>query len=94
MSANSKLFKLQSESCDSGDWGWAGLEEAGGGGPKVPGLVSACLAHLRRHGLRTLGLFRVSASKKRVRQVGGNDDYKCVMKNGNGLFTLLRTSLL
>ncbi|XP_026328127.1 uncharacterized protein LOC113236327 isoform X2 [Hyposmocoma kahamanoa] len=58
-----------SESCDSGEWGWAGLEEAGGGGPKVPALVSACLAHLRRHGLHTLGLFRVSASKKRVRQL-------------------------
>ncbi|KAI8441165.1 hypothetical protein MSG28_009403 [Choristoneura fumiferana] len=59
----------KSESCDSGEWGWSGLEEAGGGGPKVPALVSACLAHLRRHGLRTLGLFRVSASKKRVRQL-------------------------
>ncbi|XP_075982418.1 rho GTPase activating protein at 102A isoform X2 [Anticarsia gemmatalis] len=58
-----------SESCDSGEWGWAGLEEAGGGGPKVPALVSACLAHLRRHGMHTLGLFRVSASKKRVRQL-------------------------
>ncbi|CAG9133061.1 unnamed protein product [Plutella xylostella] len=57
-----------SESCDSGDWGWAGLEE---GGARVPALVSACLAHLRRHGLRTLGLFRVSASKKRVRQSHG-----------------------
>ncbi|KAL0829546.1 hypothetical protein ABMA28_003059, partial [Loxostege sticticalis] len=58
-----------SESCDSGDWGWAGLEEAGGGGPKVPALISACLAHLRRVGLHTQGLFRVSASKKRVRQL-------------------------
>ncbi|XP_047998256.1 uncharacterized protein LOC125235727 isoform X1 [Leguminivora glycinivorella] len=58
-----------SESCDSGEWGWSGLEEAGCGGPRVPGLVSACLAHLRRHGLRTIGLFRVSASKKRVRQL-------------------------
>ncbi|CAB3225542.1 unnamed protein product [Arctia plantaginis] len=58
-----------SESCDSGEWGWAGLEEAGGGGPKVPGIVSACLAHLRRHGMHTLGLFRVSSSKKRVRQL-------------------------
>ncbi|KAL0879189.1 hypothetical protein ABMA27_002976 [Loxostege sticticalis] len=57
------------ESCDSGDWGWAGLEEAGGGGPKVPALISACLAHLRRVGLHTQGLFRVSASKKRVRQL-------------------------
>ncbi|XP_037303625.1 uncharacterized protein LOC115455561 isoform X2 [Manduca sexta] len=58
-----------SESCDSGEWGWAGLEEAGGGGPKVPAMVSACLAHLRRHGLHTVGLFRVSSSKKRVRQL-------------------------
>ncbi|XP_047523372.1 uncharacterized protein LOC125061813 isoform X1 [Pieris napi] len=58
-----------SESCDSGDWGWAGLEEAGGGRPRIPALVSACLAHLRRHGLHTMGLFRVSASKKRVRQL-------------------------
>ncbi|XP_050672837.1 rho GTPase-activating protein 6-like isoform X2 [Leptidea sinapis] len=57
-----------SESCDSGDWGWSGLEE-GGGGPRVPALVSTCLAHLRRHGLHTLGLFRVSSSKKRVRQL-------------------------
>ncbi|CAH2088231.1 unnamed protein product [Euphydryas editha] len=57
-----------SESCDSGEWGWSGIEESGGG-PKVPALVSACLSHLRRHGLRTLGLFRVSASKKRVRQL-------------------------
>ncbi|KAM3958350.1 LOW QUALITY PROTEIN: rho GTPase activating protein at 102A [Aphomia sociella] len=56
-----------SESCDSGDWGWAGLEEAGG--PKVPALVTACLTHLRRHGLHIVGLFRVSSSKKRVRQL-------------------------
>jgi hypothetical protein len=26
--------------------------------------------HLEQHGLRTVGIFRVSASKKRVRQVG------------------------
>ncbi|XP_072945402.1 uncharacterized protein RhoGAP102A isoform X2 [Epargyreus clarus] len=57
-----------SESCDSGEWGWSGLDDAGGG-PKVPALVSACLAHLRQYGLHTLGLFRVSSSKKRVRQL-------------------------
>ncbi|GBP48041.1 Rho GTPase-activating protein 6 [Eumeta japonica] len=64
---NCKLIAAVSESCDSGEWGgsWAGVEDSG---PKVPALVSACLAHLRRHGLNTLGLFRVSASKKRVRQ--------------------------
>ncbi|KAI5632554.1 rhoGAP domain-containing protein [Phthorimaea operculella] len=58
-----------SESCDSSDWGWGGLDTENGGGPKVPALVSACLAHLRRHALRTVGLFRVSSSKKRVRQL-------------------------
>ncbi|XP_028036945.1 rho GTPase-activating protein 6 isoform X1 [Bombyx mandarina] len=58
-----------SESCDSGDWGWTGLEEAGGGGPKVPALITACIAHLRRHGLNATGLFRVSSSKQRVRQL-------------------------
>lgn len=68
MSYKLVFLHFQSESCDSGEWGWSGIEESGGG-PKVPALVSACLAHLRRHGLRTLGLFRVSASKKRVRQV-------------------------
>ncbi|XP_052744711.1 uncharacterized protein LOC112049975 isoform X2 [Bicyclus anynana] len=57
-----------SESCDSGEWGWSGLED-GGSGPKVPSIVSACLTHLRRHALHTLGLFRVSSSKKRVRQL-------------------------
>lgn len=57
-----------SESCDSGEWGWSGLEEAGGGGPKVPALVSTCLAYLRRQ-LHTTGLFRISASMKRVRQL-------------------------
>ncbi|XP_053616683.1 uncharacterized protein RhoGAP102A isoform X2 [Plodia interpunctella] len=56
------------ESCDSGDWGWASIEESDGG-PKVPAVVNACLSHLRRYGLHTIGLFRVSASKKRVRQL-------------------------
>ncbi|XP_060806431.1 uncharacterized protein LOC106138876 isoform X2 [Amyelois transitella] len=56
------------ESCDSGDWAWTGLEDAEGV-PKVPAVVNACLTHLRRYGLHTIGLFRVSASKKRVRQL-------------------------
>ncbi|XP_041969088.1 uncharacterized protein LOC121725953 isoform X2 [Aricia agestis] len=55
-----------SDTCDSGEC--LGLED-GEGCPKVPKIVSACLAHLRRHGLRTRGLFRVSASIKRVRQL-------------------------
>lgn len=46
-----------------------GFEEGSVGGPRVPSIVSHCLEHLRRYGLRTLGLFRVGTSKKRVRQV-------------------------
>ena len=40
--------------------------EAGG---QVPALVSTCFKHLESTGLHTLGIFRVSTSKKRVRQV-------------------------
>lgn len=39
-------------------------------GPQIPGLVNVCLRHLEGSGMRTLGIFRVSSSKKRVRQVG------------------------
>ena len=49
----------------------------GGGGeaalqphvPQVPQLVSACIRHIETHGLHTVGIFRVSSSKKRARQV-------------------------
>lgn len=37
--------------------------------PRVPSIVVACLDYLETHGLNTLGIFRVSSSKKRVRQV-------------------------
>lgn len=37
--------------------------------PGVPHVVATCLRHLTTHGLHTLGIFRVSSSKKRVRQV-------------------------
>ncbi|CAL4123085.1 unnamed protein product, partial [Meganyctiphanes norvegica] len=37
--------------------------------PQIPGLVSQCFSHLESTGLHTLGIFRVSSSKKRVRQV-------------------------
>ncbi|XP_063231883.1 rho GTPase-activating protein 6-like [Bacillus rossius redtenbacheri] len=43
-----------------------GLEERE---PGVPSLVAACCRHLEAHGLHTLGIFRVSSSKKRVRQL-------------------------
>lgn len=35
----------------------------------VPSIVRQCIRHLEITGLQTLGVFRVSPSKKRVRQV-------------------------
>jgi len=54
-------------------------DDPGGGGklpepppePAVPRVVNACIKHLTEYGLNTLGIFRVSSSKKRVRQVSG-----------------------
>ena len=77
-----KLF--QGGSCESlsskggaltgSDSGVLELSDSGGGGPPgewdaVPGVVRQCIRHLENTGLRTLGVFRVSPSKKRVRQV-------------------------
>uniref|UniRef100_A0A8C6Z0I5 Rho GTPase activating protein 6 n=1 Tax=Nothoprocta perdicaria TaxID=30464 RepID=A0A8C6Z0I5_NOTPE len=36
---------------------------------QVPRLVDSCCQHLEKHGLQTVGIFRVGSSKKRVRQV-------------------------
>ena len=56
----------------------AGVELRGDGGPGdmgmtesplVPALVTTCCRHLLQYGLHTVGIFRVSSSKKRVRQV-------------------------
>ncbi|XP_075211671.1 rho GTPase activating protein at 102A isoform X2 [Lycorma delicatula] len=41
----------------------------------VPNIVMTCLRHLEMHGLHTLGIFRVSSSKKRVRQL--REDFDC-----------------
>ncbi|CAB3379393.1 Hypothetical predicted protein [Cloeon dipterum] len=41
--------------------------------PSVPHLVSTCCNHISKYGLNTLGIFRVSSSKKRVRQL--RDDF-------------------
>lgn len=38
-------------------------------GPAVPNILNMCFRHLETHGLHTLGIFRVSTSKKRIRQV-------------------------
>jgi hypothetical protein len=44
-------------------------DEAWSCSPTVPHLVSTCCRHIMQYGLHTLGIFRVSSSKKRVRQV-------------------------
>lgn len=36
---------------------------------QVPSIVVACTKYLEENGLNTVGIFRVSTSKKRVRQV-------------------------
>lgn len=47
----------------------------GGGGTQasgerqVPSFITACIQHLEEYGIHSVGLFRVSTSKKRVRQV-------------------------
>ncbi|XP_060531686.1 uncharacterized protein LOC132705231 [Cylas formicarius] len=41
----------------------------------IPNILSECIRHLERHGLHTSGIFRVSASKKRLRQL--REDFDC-----------------
>lgn len=74
---------LKSGSCESlsfkggaltgSDSGVLELSDSGGGPPgewdAVPGVVRQCIRHIEATGLRTLGIFRISPSKKRVRQV-------------------------
>lgn len=36
---------------------------------QVPIIVQACIEHLMRYGLNTVGIFRVSAAKRRIQQV-------------------------
>lgn len=38
----------------------------------VPNILNECIRHLEQHGLNTLGIFRVSTSKKRIRQVSNS----------------------
>ncbi|XP_032675641.1 uncharacterized protein LOC116846208 [Odontomachus brunneus] len=62
------------------DSGVLELSDSGGGGSTsewdaVPGIVRQCIRHLEATGLRTLGVFRVSPSKKRVRQL--REDFDC-----------------
>ncbi|XP_066593219.1 uncharacterized protein RhoGAP102A [Prorops nasuta] len=62
------------------DSGILELSDSGGGGlpgewDVVPVIVRQCIKHLEATGLRTLGVFRVSPSKKRVRQL--REDFDC-----------------
>lgn len=62
------------------DSGGLELSDSGGGclaseWDVVPGIVRQCIRHLEATGLRTLGVFRVSPSKKRVRQL--REDFDC-----------------
>ncbi|XP_011870512.1 PREDICTED: uncharacterized protein LOC105563497 [Vollenhovia emeryi] len=62
------------------DSGVLELSDSGGGclvseWDMVPGIVRQCIRHLEATGLRTLGVFRVSPSKKRVRQL--REDFDC-----------------
>ncbi|XP_018022448.1 uncharacterized protein LOC108678510 isoform X1 [Hyalella azteca] len=53
----------------SGDAGISELLHVDAPLSQVPSLVTACCNHLLNHGLHTVGIFRVSSSKKRVRQL-------------------------
>lgn len=37
--------------------------------PQVPPLIIACIDHLTNYGLHVVGIFRVSTSKRRIREV-------------------------
>lgn len=67
--------------------------------PQVPPLITACIDHLTNYGLHVVGIFRVSTSKRRIREVrrggkfrttihtfGRAKIFKCI----NGLFFCYR----
>lgn len=43
--------------------------------PQVPDIVTACFRHIESYGLHTLGIFRVSSSRKRIRQL--REEFDC-----------------
>uniref|UniRef100_A0A0C9QV41 Arhgap6 protein n=1 Tax=Fopius arisanus TaxID=64838 RepID=A0A0C9QV41_9HYME len=73
-------LSLKGSALTGSDSGVLELSDSGGSGPPgewdaVPGVVRQCIKHLEATGLRTLGIFRVSPSKKRVRQL--REDFDC-----------------
>ena len=53
--------------------------------PQVPSLIVTCIQHLEDHGLHSVGIFRKSTSKKRVRQLREDFD--------NGVITELEPDI-
>lgn len=45
--------------------------------PQVPPLVTACIDHLTNFGLHVVGIFRVSTSKRRIREVWSFEHVSC-----------------
>lgn len=43
--------------------------------PQVPPLITACIDHLTNYGLHVVGIFRVSTSKRRIREVCFNEHF-------------------
>ncbi|KAK4887857.1 hypothetical protein RN001_004128 [Aquatica leii] len=50
--------------------------------PAVPNILTECVRHLEANGLSTVGIFRVSPSKKRVRQL--REDFDCGKESALG----------
>ena len=57
--------------------------------PCVPTVVMMCIRHLEQFGLHTVGIFRVSSSKRRVRQVG-----RFYLKISTNVFTPTNTNII
>ncbi|XP_063991807.1 uncharacterized protein Rhogap102a [Diachasmimorpha longicaudata] len=77
---SSESLSLKGSALTGSDSGVLELSDSGGSGPPgewdaVPSIVRQCIKHLEATGLRTLGIFRVSPSKKRVRQL--REDFDC-----------------
>lgn len=52
----------------------------------VPMFVINCIEYLEQHGLQKIGLFRVSTSKRRVKQVGGSTTIEYKLKKDKFFF--------
>lgn len=60
-------FDVRRNSHEEEDIQIEGLERSNR--PKVPSLIVTCVQHLEKNGIHSVGIFRKSTSKKRVRQL-------------------------